>query len=81
MVDKHYFRHSFYFIADTDTEKYHPGRKYYKIIPWNIFFCNHFCNYYKIIPPEDFLCNVAATGVSLLQQNRPRNLLCKVILL
>ena len=26
---------------------YHPGRNYYKIIPWNIFFCNNFCNYCK----------------------------------
>ena len=26
---------------------YHPGRNYYKIIPWNNFFCNNFCNYYK----------------------------------
>ena len=35
----------------------------------------------KIIPPEDFLCNVAATGVSFLGRNKPRNLVCKVILL
>ena len=35
----------------------------------------------KLIPPEYSLCNVAATGVSLLQENKPRNLLCQVILL
>ena len=27
--------------------EYHPGRNYYKIIPWNTYFCNYPCNYYK----------------------------------
>ena len=26
---------------------YHPGRIYFKRIPWDIFFCNNFCNHYK----------------------------------
>ena len=38
------------FNVFTDTlgeGKYHPGRNYYKIIPWNNYFCNSLCNYYK----------------------------------
>ena len=53
-------------ILDNQKEglKYHPGRNYYKTIPWNIFFCDNLCNYYKN-PPEYFLCNLTATGLLL----------------
>ena len=44
---------------------YHPGRTYYKIIPWNNYFVIIFVIITKIVPPEHFLCNVAATGLSL----------------
>ena len=62
------------------THQYHPGRNYYKIIPWHIFLCNNFCNYYKIIPPEDFFVMLLPLACLFLQENRPRNLFCKVIL-
>ena len=52
---------------------YHPGRDYYKIIPWNIFFCNTCCTIItKIIPPENFLCNAAAAGVSLFTRQQAK---------
>ena len=53
---------------------YHPGRNYYKIILETIVFVIIFVIITKIMTPEDFLCNVAATGGSLLQGNKPRNL-------
>ena len=44
---------------------YHPGRNYYKIIPWNNYFVLIFVIITKLIPPEHVLCNVAAIGLSL----------------
>ena len=44
---------------------YHPGRNYYKIIPWNKSFAILFVIITNIIPPEHFLRNVAATGLSM----------------
>ena len=58
-------------------QHYHPGRNYYKIIPWPNNFCNNLCKYYKIIPPEHFVCNVAANGLSLFAREHAKKLLCK----
>ena len=56
---------------------YHPGRNYYKIIPWNILMFNNLCSYNKkevhqsiffvLLPPLVCPCS---------QENNRRNLLC-----
>ena len=47
-----------------------------------LFLCNNFCNYYNIFPTRTFFfVMLLPLACPSLQGNRPKNLLCKVILL